>query len=368
MSCGPLGAGMMSGDDPFFERLLQATGIEHEVTRLPERVVRRALADDYGLTGRLARIRTEKDDTFSLDSGGGRMLVKVAPAAEARQVVDLQSAAMIHVGERDPDVPIQRIIRGEHGAVDSTLTDPAGRQRVMRVFSYIDGPMLHQVAATRRQLTRTGAMLARLDDALADFHHPCDSRLLLWDLTHFARLRQLASHVADRADRDLAHRVFDGFEGQVMAKMGDLETQVIHGDFSPFNIVVDPTSPQFVAGVIDFGDVARSPVLFELSVAAANQLGVNPDDPWASAVEIVRGYRQVRVLRPEVVQLIAYAAPARLLLRALIYGWRSAREPLSREYARTHSGLDWKRLRTALAVDSAAVQARLAATEPSVSV
>jgi Ser/Thr protein kinase RdoA (MazF antagonist) len=359
---------MMSGNDAFLDRLLHATGIEHEVTRLPERLVTRALASEYGLTGKLTRIRTEKDDTFSLESDRGRLLVKVAPAAEARQVVDLQSSAMIHVGSRDPEVPIQRIIRGAHGQVDAVLTDPAGRARVMRVFSYIDGPMLHQVAATPRQLARTGAMLARLDDALADFRHPCESRLLLWDLTHFAKLRQLVSYVADRADRELAHRVFDAFEAQVMAMLPELETQVIHGDFSPFNIVVDSTSPRFVTGVIDFGDVARSPVLFELSVAAANQLGVDTDDPWASALEIVRGYREVRALRQEVVELIAYAAPARLLLRALIYGWRSAHDPRSREYARAHSGLDWQRLRTALAVDSAVVRAKLASTEPSVPV
>lgn len=357
---------MVTADDTFFERLLQATGIEHEVTRLPDRLVTHALATEYALTGKLTRIQTEKDDTFRLDCDRGRLLVKVAPAAEARQVVDLQSAAMIHVSSRDPKFPIQRIIRGVHGQADVALADPAGRQRVMRVLSYIDGPMLHQVTATPRQLGCAGAMLARLDQALADFRHPCESRLLLWDLTHFAQLRQLASHVTDSADRELAHQVFDGFEDYVATSMPTFETQVIHGDYSPFNIVVDPASPQFVKGVIDFGDVGRSPVLFEVSVAAANQLGVHDGDPWGSAIEIVRGYRAVRALRQEVTELIAYTAPARLLLRALIYGWRSARDPSLRDYARSHSALDWQRLRGAMAVDIAAVRERLAGTNPSI--
>ena len=356
----------MIGTDGFFERLLQASGIEDAVAPLPEEVVTRALARDYGLAGKLTRIRTEKDDTFSLESERGRLLVKVAPAAEAPQVVDLQSAAIMHVGSRDAGVPVQRIIRGAHDQVDVVLTDPPGRERVMRVFSYIDGPMLHQVAATPRQLGRAGAMLARLDEALADFRHPCESRLLLWVLTHFTQLRHLVSYVADDADQELAHQVFDRFEEHVMATMPALEAQVIHGDYSPFNIVVDPASPQFVSGVIDFGDVGRSPVLFEISVAAANQLGVNEADPWASAIEIVRGYREVRALPEEVVELIAYTAPARLLLRALIYGWRSTRDSLSREYARSHSALDWQRLRRATAVDSAAVRARLARTDHSI--
>jgi hydroxylysine kinase len=353
---------MLTADDAFFKQLLEATGIEHKITRLPDRLVTYVLATEYALRGKLTRIQTEKDDTFRLDCDRRHLLVKVAPAAEARRVVDLQSAAMIHVGSRAPRVPIQRIIRGVHGQTDVALTDPAGRQRVMRVLSYIDGPMLHQVTATARQLRRAGAMLARLDQALADFRHPCESRLLLWDLRHFAQLRHLASHVNDSADRELAHQVFDGFENYVAPLMPTLETQVIHGDYSPFNIVVDPASPQFVKGVIDFGDVGRSPVLFEVSVAVANQLGMDGYDPWGSAIHMLRGYRAVRPLRQEVTELIAYTAPARLLLRALIYGWRSAHDPSLRDYARSHSALDWQRLRRAMAVDAAAVRGRLAGT------
>ncbi len=352
--------------DPFLERLLRETGIEDGATRLPGPLVAQALADHYALSGELKRIVTEKDDTFTLDSVRGRLLVKVAPAAEARQVVDLQTAAMLHVASRAPNVPIQRLIRGVNDQVDFVLVDPTGRQRVMRVFSFIDGPLLHQVAASPLQLGATGALLARLDEALADFRHPFESRLLLWDLVHFTKLRPLVAYVGDVDDRELAYRVFDDFEARVVEMLPALETQVIHGDYSPFNIVVDPTRPEFVKGVIDFGDVVRGPLLFELSVAVANQLGLDAGDPWASGVEIVRGYREVRNLEQDVVEMIAYTAPARLLLRALIYGWRSARDPQSREYALSHSALDWQRLRAALAVHQSAVRARLSGTNPAI--
>lgn len=356
----------VAANDAFFQRLLRATGIEDKTTPLADRLVTRALASEYALTGKLTRIRTEKDDTFTLDSGRGRFLVKVAPATEPREAVDLQSAAIIHVSSRAPDIPIQRIIRARDDQPDVMLTDQLGRQRVMRVLSYIDGPMLHQVTPTASQLGHAGAMLARLDEALAGFRHPCESRLLLWDLTHFAKLRQLVAYVPDSADQDLAHGVFDSFEDHVMAVMPELETQVIHGDYSPFNVVVDPASQQFVCGVIDFGDVVRAPLLFDLSVAAANQLGVDDDDPWGRAIEIVRGYREVHAVPQEVVELLAYTAPARLVLRALIYAWRSAHDPLAREYAQSHSALDWERLRSASATDIAVVLSKLAGTEASI--
>lgn len=354
----------MIGEGAFFQRLVRATGIENEATPLPESSVTAALADEYALSGELTPISTEKDDTFRLESPAGRLLVKVAPAGEERQVVDLQSAAMRHVDSRAPDIPVQRLIRGVDDQTDAVVTDAAGRERVMRVFSYIDGPLLHQVTATPSQLRRTGAILARMDAALADFRHPCESRLLLWDLKHFSALRHLVTHVADPADRHLAHTVFDSFESHVVPALPALETQAIHGDYSPFNIVVDATSREFVKGVIDFGDVVRGPVLFEASVAAANQLGLDPRDPWASSVEIIRGYCEVRPLPPEVLELITYTAPARLLLRALVYGWRSMRDPLSRAYAQSHSAMDWRRLRMALAVGETAVRAKLADANP----
>ncbi|MDF2825819.1 MAG: hypothetical protein K0R68_3227, partial [Mycobacterium sp.] len=128
------------------------------------------------------------------------------------------------------------------------------------------------------------------------------------------------------------------------------------------NVVVDPSSDDFVTGVIDFGDVVRSPVVFELAVAVANQIGVNERYPWDSAVDIVRGYRAVQPLSDRDVALLAIAGPARLLLRALIFGWRAAVHPHSRDYGLSHSAQDWTRLRCALSVAMPTIQTLLSAT------
>ncbi len=355
---------MLSRDLTFFHEVLDSTGIEHHVERVSEHVVSSALEGEYGLSGQLTRINTEKDDTFRLDSGGQRLLVKVAPAAEDPEIVALQSAAMTHIESRAPHLPTQRIIRGIHDQGDTPLIDASGSERVMRVLSYIDGQLQHEVAATPEQLQRTGGMLAQLDEALADFRHPRESRLLLWDLKIFPEMRHLATYVADDSDRRLAYRVFDSFDKHVTGMLPALAEQAIHGDFSPHNVVVDPASPEFVTGVIDFGDVMRGPVLFELSVPVANQLGVDAADPWASALDVVRGYRRLRDLETDVVELLTWTGPARLLLRALIYNWRSQHDPHSREYAASHSAKDWQRLRAALAVDEDSVRATFAGTRP----
>lgn len=346
----------MTTDSDLLSAIIAATGLEFDSEQMPAERVAELIESEYALSGALTRIHTEKDDTFRLDTRRGRYLVKIAPAAEDMNIVNLQSAAMVHLEQHAPDIPAQRLIRGVRQQVETPVRDQDGRSRVLRVLSYLDGVLLHDAGASAEQFRLVGRNLARLDAALASFRHPRESRLLLWDLDHFMHVRALVDYVDDPTHRDIAHWIFDRFDRHVVPVLKDLETQTIHGDFSPFNVLVDPAAAEFVSGIIDFGDLMRAPILFELSVVAANLIGIDAGDPWASAAEVVGGYRQVHPVEPDVVELLAITAPARLLLRALVYGWRCAVDPRVSGYAQSHSARDWHHLRTAVAVDDHAIR------------
>lgn len=115
---------------------------ESPAERFPEQQVAAELRRQYDLAGQLSRIPTEKDDTFRLATDIGRFLVKIAPATEAAQIVNLQSAVMLHLEKSRPAIPVQRLIRGVRGQVESTVVDPRGNARLMRVMSYLDGDLL----------------------------------------------------------------------------------------------------------------------------------------------------------------------------------------------------------------------------------
>lgn len=343
-------------------QIAQESALDARADPLPESHVAAELRHQYQLTGRLTRIPTEKDDTFRLVTEIGTFLVKIAPASESARVVDLQSSVMLHLERSTTAVPAQRLIRGVRGQVDSVVIDPDGNERIMRVLTYLDGELLATASPTPAQFRCVGSMLARLDDALCTFHHPADSRRLIWDLKNFAHMRPLLEFVNDRDDLSMATWLFDQFDRHVVPRIGTLQSQMIHGDFSPFNVVVNPSSADFVTGIIDFGDVVRSPVVFELAVAVANQIGIDPRFPWNSARDILVGYRSVRPLADADARLLAIVGPARLLLRALIFGWRAIVHPHTRDYGLSHSALDWTRLRTALSVAKATVEELLVTT------
>lgn len=282
-------------DRDFLARAAAATGIRAPGPAVGEEFVHSLLSLHYGLHGSLRRIPTEKDETFHLGTGRDEFLIKISPPDEDRAAVNLQSEAMAFVARSAPQLRVQRLVTGVADQVETVIEIPGCPQRrVLRVMEYLPGDPLSSQSPTAGQLRSVGAALGTLDIALRDFRHGAEDRLLMWDLKLFHRMRALADYVGDEANRSLGADLFARFDREIVPRLAALETQAIHGDFSPFNVLVDPRASHYVVGVLDFGDTLRSPVIFEVSVGMANQLGADAEAPWAQAMDFLTGYRSVR--------------------------------------------------------------------------
>lgn len=320
------------------------------------------LAQHYRLSGRLERLATEKDDTFRLRTGSADHLVKVSPPGEAVAVVALQTAVMRHLETEAPHLPAQRVKETTGGGDNVEIEMKGGGVRVLRVFDFVEGAVLAKTNPTQHQLAQAGQMLGRVDLALRSFRHPADERRLVWDLRYFDQLRELIEYTPGAGHRRLAQEVFRLFHETVVPRLGDLETQVIHGDYSPYNVLVDPRADSFVTGVIDFGDSMRSAVIFDPAVSLANLLGRTPRDPWREACGFVAGYERARPIEDTELPLLPVAALARLTLRALVTHWRAERVPERRDYLLEHAADDWVNVERAMAVALEEVVDRLLST------
>lgn len=346
------------------ERLFAESGMSSSHDPIDPALVTSLLAEHYDLAGRLQAVATEKDDTFRLRAHSAGYLVKVSPPDEAASVVDLQTAVMRFLEEAAPELPVQRVRLTVDGSDHVAIETSDGRTRVLRVFDFVEGSVWAQTRPDDQQLAVVGEMLGRVDVALEGFAHPADRRGLVWDIGHFHELTDLLEDTLDAGHRGLAERVFGLFEATVVPMLDDLETQVIHGDYSPHNVVVDDQREGHegcVTGVIDFGDTMRSALIFDPAVAMANLLGRTPDDPWREACAFVAGYERTRPIRDRELPLLPVAALARLTLRALITNWRAKRVPERRDYLLAHAKDDWINVERALATPIADVVGRLRA-------
>ncbi|MFI1508810.1 phosphotransferase [Streptomyces sp. NPDC020597] len=345
------------------QRLLEESGLTSSHEPIDVTLVSLLLEEHYRLTGRLARLATEKDDTFRLSTDSSNYLVKVSPPDEVEAVVALQTAAMRYLETAAAHLPVQRVklTAGSDDHVTIRLND--GRTRILRVFDFVEGRVLADANPDAERLAGAGEMLGLIDVALKPFTHPADRRGLAWDIRHFHQMTELVEHTPSPEHRQLAQSVFRLFGENVVPRLGDLETQVIHGDFSPYNIVVDPDKDDlFITGVIDFGDTVRSAVIFDPAVPMANLLGRRPDHPWRDACAFAAGYQRERPIRASELPLLPIAALARLTLRALISNWRAERAPERREYLLDHAKDDWTNIEHSLTVSMDEVVAHLGET------
>ncbi|MEO5665230.1 MAG: phosphotransferase [Nocardioides sp.] len=323
-------------------------------------VVRSLLERHYDLDGRLQALATEKDDTFRLRTDTTDYLVKVSAPDEAQAVVGLQTAAMRFLEGAAPELPVQRVRLTAEGYDNIVIVTDDGRPRALRVFDFVEGVIWAQAQPDSEQLAKAGEMLGRVDVALEEFVHPEDRRGLVWDIRHFHELRGLLEHTPNPEHRRLAEVVFRLFEATIVPRLTDLETQVIHGDYSPYNVVVDEQCHDYVTGVIDFGDTLRSAVIFDPAVAMANLVG-RAEQPWRDACVFVAGFERVRPIRDREISLLPVAALARLTLRALMANWRAERVPERRDYLLAHAKDDWSNVERAIAVPMADVVNQLRA-------
>lgn len=342
-------------------RLLSESGLGSSREPIDIAVVSSVLQSRYQLSGGLRPLATEKDDTFRLRTHSTDYLVKVSSPEEGRSVVGLQTAAMRFLEGAAPELPVQRVALTVDGHDDAVIQTDDGSVRVLRVFDFVEGTVWAQAVPDGENLARIGAMLGRVDVALAAFAHPADRRDLVWDIRHFHELRELLAHTPSPGHRRLADAVFRLFDTNIVPSLDDLETQVIHGDYSPYNVVVDEHSDAYVTGVIDFGDTMRTALIFDPALAMANLLGHTPNQPWRDACVFLTGYERARPIKDRELPLLPVAALARLTLRALITDWRAERVPERCDYLLAHAKDDWINVERSLAVPLADVVAQIRA-------
>lgn len=302
------------------------------------------LREFYGISGRLTRFDTEKDDTFRVDAGQGRFVMKVANPDETPEEIDFQNGILKHVAERDPLLPVPRLKETIDGADTAVFTDIDGSTRHVRLLTYLDGMPLDRTRSSPRGRVRIGRILARLRHAMADFSHPGEARCYPWDVQHLLLQAPLLDEVKEPVKRKALARGLERFR-EIEPCLRTCRQQVLHNDFSKSNIVVDHDDQNFVKGIIDFGDAVRTAVAIDVATALLNQLPETPDDDlFHRGRDILTGYLEIAELTDDELALIPHLVMARVVVRALLTIWRARLFPDNKTYILRNTEQGWHQL------------------------
>lgn len=335
--------------------------LETGVTAVPPDQAERIAREKYGLVGKAEWLWGEKDSNYRLTlDDGTHYLFKVLNPAEPPAMTSMHSQALLHVEAADPGIPVQRIIRTLDGEADFRMTDDDGGTRGVRMVTFVPGVSQKSQPQSSLQRFRVGVLLGRMQKALAGFSHEAAGHRITWDMKHAAGIRDLFGAFDDAGQRSRLERGMDDFQHLIAPRMADLPAQVVHNDFNMENILVSADDPDTISGIIDFGDMVHAPVLFDVAVGAAYQMG-DAENPIEAMCDFLRGYSTEKTLSDEEISLLYPAVVTRMVMRLAIPEWRSKLFPDHRELYTRNSPTVWQQFARLDAISKDDAMARLAA-------
>lgn len=312
-----------------------------------------AVAAVYGLAGAVKRLSSERDETFLfVRHDGTEFILKIANPAEEPAALEFQDGALLHLEAVAPDVPVPRIVPTRGGTSSHTLTTADG-PRIMRLLTFLRGELLYRTTPSEVQSRNIGRALAGLGLGLENYRGRPPAGKLMWDISHMMDLAAFVDCVAPerRAQPEVVLAEFE----RALPAIGNLtRRQIIHNDFNPHNILMDPAGPVEVVGIIDFGDMVHAPLINDLAVGLSYHLST---DNWATrAGALVDGFLSVRALEPAEIELLPLLTRARLAMSMIIAEWRSARFPENRDYIMRNHAAASRGLQNIAGLDAAGLK------------
>jgi 4-aminobutyrate aminotransferase-like enzyme len=289
-------------------------------------------ARTYGLSPSAARaLGSERDQAFLLLEGDEPAAVmKISNLAEDPETIDMEALAARWVAAADPDLPVALpwtspgADPADAGGCRVFLEAPDGSHWV-RMYDVLPG----RASAEHTQLSDAalgawGETTARLGRALRGFFHPRAERTMLWDPQHALRSRALIDDIPDPDHRASVVRVLDRFEDVVVPAWAGLRSQVVHGDLTTDNALVDDDG--LITGIVDFGDMSFSALAIDLaSILDSLVAERGGDELFRAARLVVDGYERVSPLEPLERRLLGELWAARSAVTIAIRSWRGAR-------------------------------------------
>lgn len=313
----------------------------------------RIVSTHYGLRTKARALAGEKDSNFHLTVGdGAEYLFKIVHSADDQAISDMHTQALLHVARRDPDLPTQHVVPTTDGLPQFLVVGHGRQERVARLVTFARGKLQSRSPKSGEQRRNLGRALARLQIALSDFQHRGGDHESAWDVKHAASLLPVVREIGDALTRRLLENVLDRFATIVAPTLPSLRSQVVHNDFSGDNVLVDPTRPDEVTGILDFGDMVRTAVAIDVAVGAAYHLSAD-GEPLNGALDFLEGFASVRRLEPAEVELMFDLILSRMLVRLAITEWRARNFPENREYILRNTPLARAQLERLLAINPA---------------
>lgn len=301
------------------ERVGAVYGLELEVTMIVE-----------GETDASIGMRAPSGDAY---------LVKARPDDIDSPDLIWQERVHVRLAEHWFPFEVPQLIPARSGALRMPL-DIAGVTHIVRVLTFLDGELMSNVNVVPGHdfLADLGAVSALLTQALSDLEPPRGLVEHFWVLTRsLDALAESLERLPESDETATVRQIMDFVAGS-LSGVGDLPVCTVHQDLNTHNVLVDPTNPVRVTGVIDFNDTVRTIRVADVAIAAGYAMLVS-EEPLDAFATVVKGYLTIAPLTPEERAVIFPLGVIRLCVNWTTWSARSGGDPHS--YAASRMSATW---------------------------
>ncbi|NUH66812.1 aminotransferase class III-fold pyridoxal phosphate-dependent enzyme [Sulfitobacter sp. S0837] len=257
----------------------------------------KVLAEHWGIEADLHRLDGEYDLNFrATGRDGAGYVLKVMRAGCDAGLIDMQTAALAHVAEAAPDLPMPRVILSRSGDQVVEAADDAGETRLVWLQEALPGVCYAKFSPhTPALINELGRAAGGLAAALAAFEHPGLARDFKWDLMQADWIAPKLDVITDPQRHALLAQICSEFT-HARDAVSALSHQALHNDLNDYNVLISGNGGAgAVTGLIDLGDMCAAPRICDLAICAAYVV-LDHAEPEAALAALVAGYHSVNPL------------------------------------------------------------------------
>jgi len=204
------------------------------------------------------------NENFLITTDSGKFVFKTySETTGSIALVEAENAALLFL-HREENNLFPKPIPFSDGSLIKTLKVD-GSRKICRALSFLEGQFSGEVNHTKTLFESLGVMLAKMNLKLQAFDSEAiRTREWEWGVQHLHLNKAYLTDIDDAGDRALVTYFFQQFEENVSPTLHLLRRATIHNDANEWNVLVNNGE---VSGLIDFGDLAYSPLINELAVA-----------------------------------------------------------------------------------------------------
>ncbi|MCL4132682.1 UNVERIFIED_CONTAM: hypothetical protein GTU68_049946 [Idotea baltica] len=284
-------------------------------------------------------------------------ILKVLNSETSKQqaIIEGQNSIMHFLSKNEVCVPMaQKDVNGQFlskQVITSKCTEmhKTSPENIVRLFSYIPGKLMMEVTYTKQLLFEVGQITGKIDNVLKNFSNASiRNRTYMWQLQYVPQIVKYLHAVEEEQKQKLIKEVLSSWDSLVEPAIPLLEKGFIHGDLNEQNILVeaDNQNPSLshICGILDFGDVSYSPLIFELAITITYVvLEVNSIDSNEAAGYVIAGYETERKVTDVEWNILRECVAARMA-QSLVLGAFSYTLNPGNEYVLCTAKKGWQRL------------------------